>query len=92
MSLDTDTRILAELAQEIIDHGYPGLPGALRSLIRGARCSKVAKLLEDLARERNNLKHLLEAAEESHKIKENGLREENQRLTDLLLQHDSISI
>ena len=92
MSLETDIRILDELAQEIIDHGYPGLPGSLRSLIKGARCNRVAKLLEDLARERNNLKYLLKMAEESHKIQEDGLREENQRLTDLLLQHDAKSL
>jgi hypothetical protein len=81
-----DMRILDEIATEIQDHHFTGLPSALRSHIKTKRALHVATVLETVARnlilERNSKKEtediLLPIIE--------GLRTDNQRLTDALLE------
>jgi hypothetical protein len=81
-----DMRILDELATEIEKHNLAGLPGALRSYLKTKRALHVATVLErvawDLVMERrppNTLERSLQATIEH-------LRDDNQRLTDALLE------
>jgi hypothetical protein len=80
-----DLRILDEMAKEILDRGTVALPGALRSLVRTERGQRVAIALEvgatELAVERREHKYAVEQLRKTI----DGLRNENQTLTDELL-------
>jgi hypothetical protein len=72
------------MADEIATHGYCGLPGSLRALIKTKRGKDVGALLENLAEAL-----LLTKANDSRSISKfktevNELRDENQQLTDLV--------
>lgn len=84
MSAVTDLQILNEIAEEIDEYGITGLPGSLRSLIKTKRGQFVAKVLEETAIMAIDLKCELKDLTEALQLKIEGLRNENQQLTDLV--------
>jgi sugar phosphate isomerase/epimerase len=76
-----DLRLLDEIADEILKHGYTGLPGALRSYIKTKRAQKVASLLESQALGIINLKIKLNESERTLKAEIDGLRDTIENLT-----------
>jgi hypothetical protein len=85
VSCEQDLRILAEMAFEIRTYKCCGLPNSLRSLIKTKRGKDVALLLEE-----QSIRLIKEGAAAQMKIEAleseiDGLRNENQQLTDQLL-------
>jgi hypothetical protein len=80
---EIDLRILAEMADEIREHGYCGLPGSLRALIKTKRGKDVGTLLEKLALELLHAKFAHENKIRALDREINGLRNEMQIMTDL---------
>jgi hypothetical protein len=76
-----DLRLLDEIADEILKHGYTGLPGALRSYIKTKRAQKVASLLESQALGIINLKEALKSLSSKTDLEINGLRDTIEKLT-----------
>jgi hypothetical protein len=84
MSVLSDIRILNEIADEISKYKVPGLPGSLRSLISTKRGENIAKVLEKTAYDLLDVEFRFRAAVEKLQLEINGLRSENQQLTDLV--------
>lgn len=80
-----DLRVLQELADEIREFGYPGLPGALCRFLRTKRASIVGQELERLAR------LTLDQRAELAKLQQlvHHLREDIELTTDALLVEES---
>lgn len=81
---EIDLRILAEMAEEISQHGYCCLPGSLRSLIKTKRGQAVGDLLEKQAHELITGAIVNNNTVQKLKDEVNELRNENQQLTDLV--------
>jgi len=83
---ETNLRILAEMADEIEKYGLTQLPGSLRSLIKTQRGKFVGLILETLS-QRLKFTQFANGEDVSHlKNQINGLRYENQNLTELVEQ------
>ena len=81
---ETDLRILAEMADEIEKYGFTQLPGSLRSLVKTQRGRAVAKVLESVAGKALEWKFTASRIEDQLTKAIDGLRNENQNLTELV--------
>ena len=80
MTTEYEMRLLAEMAEEITKHGAPGLPGSLRSFIKGKRAKRVATLLESQAHTILDLRWKVREAAEAHAREVARLKDDNEGL------------
>jgi hypothetical protein len=85
VSCEQDLRILAEMAFEIRTYKCCGLPNSLRTLIKTKRGKDVALLLEEQSIALLRGASINEMKIEALESEIDGLRNENQQLTDQLL-------
>jgi hypothetical protein len=81
-----DLGVLRQLAEEIKEFGYPGLPGGLRQFLRTKRAIIVGAELERLAR--MTIDQRAEVARLTEQV--HHLRNEMQLVTDALLAKDEL--
>jgi hypothetical protein len=81
-----DMRILDEMASEIEENNCTGLPGALRSYLKTKRARRVGRVLETTAMYLLTSNHELKEVRDHLLLVIEGLRTDNQRLTDALLE------
>ena len=81
---ETDLRILDEMADEIRKYGTTQLPGGLRGLIKTQRGKAIAKTLEATAHKALEWKFKCLSVEQGLLKQIDGLRNENQNLTELV--------
>jgi hypothetical protein len=89
MSCEYDLRILAEIADEINEYKYCGLPGSLRNGLTTKRAKDIALLLEGQAYRLITEPAVLQLKIDRLERENNALRDENQMLTDFSLRHES---